>query len=186
MAGHDIIVIGASAGGVEALSKLVLQLPADLPATVLIVQHISATASGALAQILDRAGPLPATLAQDGETFKPAHIYVAPPNRHLLIKHGCLRLTRGPRENRVRPAIGGHRLTENRRVTAESSLPEGVAEDDGVLVHGALSKRPAECGSHIEDVEQVAQHELADDEIRFLTSRQRETGASVPGHGQTG
>jgi two-component system chemotaxis response regulator CheB len=58
-----------------------------------------------LAQILDRAGPLPATLAQDGETFKPAHIYVAPPNQHLLIKHGFLCLTCGPRENRVRPAI---------------------------------------------------------------------------------
>lgn len=105
MTGHDIVVIGASAGGVEALSQLVLQLPADLPVTVFVVQHVSATSSGALAQILDRAGPLPATLAQDGEIFKPAHIYVAPPNQHLLVKHGFLRLTRGPRENRVRPAI---------------------------------------------------------------------------------
>jgi two-component system chemotaxis response regulator CheB len=105
MTGHDIIVIGASAGGVEALSKLVVQFPDDLLATVFIVQHVSATARGALAQILDRAGPLSATLAQDGETFQCGHIYVAPPDHHLLVKEGYLRVTHGLRENRVRPAI---------------------------------------------------------------------------------
>jgi two-component system chemotaxis response regulator CheB len=58
-----------------------------------------------MAQILDRAGPLPATLAQDGESFEPAHVYVAPPDHHLIVKEGYLRVTRGLRENRVRPAI---------------------------------------------------------------------------------
>ena len=105
MGRHDIIVIGASAGGVEALSKLVAQFPADLLATVFIVQHVSATARGVLAHILDRAGPLPATLAQDGEIFEQAHLYVAPPDHHLLLKEGYLRVTHGLRENRVRPAI---------------------------------------------------------------------------------
>ena len=105
MQGHDIIVIGASVGGVEALSNLVAQFPEDLEAAIFIVQHVSPTAAGQLAQILDRAGPLPATMAQDCESFKLGHIYVAPPDRHLLVKQGCLRVTRGLRENRVRPAI---------------------------------------------------------------------------------
>jgi two-component system chemotaxis response regulator CheB len=105
MAGHDIIVVGASAGGVEALSKLVTQFPEDLPATVLVVQHVAATAAGHLAKILDRAGPLPATLVRDGESFKQSHIYVAPPDHHLLVKQRYLRVMRGLRENRVRPAI---------------------------------------------------------------------------------
>jgi two-component system chemotaxis response regulator CheB len=105
MQGHDIIAIGASVGGVEALSNLVAQFPENLQATIFIVQHVSPTATGQLAQILDRAGPLPATMAQDCENFKPGHIYVAPPDRHLLVKQGCLRVTRGLRENRVRPAI---------------------------------------------------------------------------------
>jgi two-component system chemotaxis response regulator CheB len=103
--GHDIIVIGASVGGVEALSNLVAQFPEDLPATIFVVQHILATAKSRMAQILDRAGPLAATLAQDGECLEPAHIYVAPPDHHLLVKQGCLRVTRSLRENRVRPAI---------------------------------------------------------------------------------
>ena len=105
MAGHDIIVIGTSAGGVEALSRLVMQFPKDLAASVFVVQHVAANAAGYLAPILNRAGLLPAALAQDGEHFEPAHIYVAPPDHHLIIKQGYLRLIRGLRENRVRPAI---------------------------------------------------------------------------------
>src|SRR5262247_467324 len=105
MQGHDVIVIGASVGGVEALSNLVAQLPEDLPATVFVVLHVSATATGRLAQVLNRAGPLPATTVQDCDSFEPGHIYVAPPDHHLLVKQGCLRVTRGLRENRVRPAI---------------------------------------------------------------------------------
>jgi two-component system chemotaxis response regulator CheB len=105
MQGHDIIAIGASVGGVEALSNLVAQFPEGLAATIFIVQHVSPTATSQLAQILDRAGLLPATTAQDGESFELGHIYVAPPDRHLLVKQGYLRVTHGLRENRVRPAI---------------------------------------------------------------------------------
>jgi two-component system, chemotaxis family, protein-glutamate methylesterase/glutaminase len=105
MQGHDVIVIGASVGGVETLSNLVAQFPEDLPATIFVVQHIIPTARGNLAQVLDRAGPLPATMAQDCESFELGHIYVAPPDHHLLVKQGCLRVTRSLRENRVRPAI---------------------------------------------------------------------------------
>ena len=74
MQGHDIIVIGASVGGVEALSNLVAQFPEDLPATIFVVQHVIPTATGHLAQSLNRAGPLPATMAQDCEIFEPGHI----------------------------------------------------------------------------------------------------------------
>jgi two-component system chemotaxis response regulator CheB len=105
MSGHDIIVVGTSAGGVETLSKLVAQFPEDLPATVFVVQHVIATAAGHLASILTRAGPLPAMLAEDGTGFKQSHIYVAPPDHHLLVKQGYVCVTRGLRENRVRPAI---------------------------------------------------------------------------------
>src|SRR5215831_1797888 len=105
MQGHDIIVIGASVGGVEALSNLVAQFPEDLPATIFVTQHVIPTSAGRLAMVLDRAGPLPATMAQDCESFELGHIYVAPPDHHLLVKQGCLRVTRGLRENRVRPAI---------------------------------------------------------------------------------
>jgi two-component system, chemotaxis family, protein-glutamate methylesterase/glutaminase len=103
--GHDIIVIGASVGGVEALSSLMAQLPENLPAAIFVVQHVIPTATGNLARVLNHASPLPATMAQDCESFELGHIYVAPPDHHLLVKQGCLRVTRGLRENRVRPAI---------------------------------------------------------------------------------
>ena len=98
--GHDIIVIGASVGGVEALLNLVAQFPEDLSATIFIVLHVIPTATGQLAQILDRAGPLQATMAQDCEIFEQGRIYVAPPDHHLLVKQGYLRVTRGLREDR--------------------------------------------------------------------------------------
>jgi two-component system chemotaxis response regulator CheB len=105
MKNHDIIVIGASSGGVETLPKLVVQFPEDLPATVFVVQHTAATSPGLLANILDRAGPLPAMPAQNDKPFQQGHLYIAPPDHHLLVKKGYMRVTRGPRENRVRPAI---------------------------------------------------------------------------------
>jgi len=105
MANRDIIVIGASMGGVEALTKLAKQLPAGLPAALFIVQHISPDATSMLPDILNRAGPLPAKAAEDGETIRHGRIYVAPPNRHLLVKHDHVRLSSGPHENRTRPAI---------------------------------------------------------------------------------
>ena len=78
MPGHDMIVIGASVGGVEALSRLVGQFPEDLPATICVVQHTMASALGRMAKILDRAGPLPATQARAGN---PVEIAVSRQNR---------------------------------------------------------------------------------------------------------
>lgn len=105
MAGHDIIVVGASAGGVEALSTLARGLPQDLPAAVFIVMHISAQTPSILPTILSRVGALPASHAINEEQIEHGRIYVAPPDHHLLVERDYVRVVRGPRENRYRPAV---------------------------------------------------------------------------------
>src|SRR5262245_42489993 len=100
MPGHDIIVVGTSAGGGEALKILVGGLPHDLAATLFIVLHLPAEGPSFLADILSRAGPLPATQAVNGEAIAHGHIYVPPPDQHLLVEPGRVRCTRGPKENR--------------------------------------------------------------------------------------
>jgi len=106
MAEHrDVIAVGASAGGVEALRALVAGLPSDYSGAVLVVLHIPREAPSALPSILGRSGPLPAATARDGEALKPGRIYVAPNDHHLLLIDGHVRLTRGPAENGHRPAI---------------------------------------------------------------------------------
>ena len=105
MPGHDIMVIGASAGGVEALSTLARGLPADLPAALFVVLHVPATGRSMMPEILSRAGPVPAAHARDGEPIRPGRIYVAPPDHHLLVRADGIGLSRGPRENRHRPAV---------------------------------------------------------------------------------
>ena len=102
---RDVIAIGASAGGVEALQKLVSEFSPRLAATVLIVQHIWAEGESYLPRILSKAGPLLAAHPQDGEIPAPAHIYVAPPDLHLMIEDGRMRLVRGPKENMHRPSV---------------------------------------------------------------------------------
>lgn len=105
MPGHDIIVVGASAGGVEALKTLVAGLPKDLPAALFIVVHIRAESKSFLPEILSRYGALPATHAKDREVIEHGRIYLAPPNYHLLVKRGYMRLVQGPKENSTRPAV---------------------------------------------------------------------------------
>ena len=99
-----ILVIGASAGGVDALRSLTAGLPADLSAAIFVVLHIGAHKS-ALPWLLNQAGSLPARHPQDGDLIEPGHIYVAPPDHHMILQHGQVRLTRGPRENWARPAV---------------------------------------------------------------------------------
>jgi two-component system chemotaxis response regulator CheB len=100
-----VVVIGASAGGVEALRALVGGLRPDLDAAVLVVLHIPRTGPSALPRILDRAGPLPCAHAVDGERLESGRIYVAPTDYHLLVLGGRIRLSRGPAENGHRPAV---------------------------------------------------------------------------------
>jgi two-component system chemotaxis response regulator CheB len=101
---RGIVVVGASAGGVEALRALAGGLPGGLPGAVCVVLHMPPTGISTLPQILTRAGPLPAVPAEDGATLQAGWVYVAPPNRHLLIHERRLRLSRGPIENGHRPA----------------------------------------------------------------------------------
>lgn len=105
MPGHDIVVIGGSAGGVEALMKLVSALPADFSAAMFVVLHFPPEASSALPQILTRCGPLPAMHATERMPIEPGRIFVAPPDLHLLIEPGHVHLVHGPKENGFRPAI---------------------------------------------------------------------------------
>jgi two-component system chemotaxis response regulator CheB len=105
MATRDRVAIGASSGGVAALKHLVAALPADLPAALCVVLHISPQSRSVLPQILSRAGPLPAVAAEDGMALQAGRIHVAPPDHHLLVEHDTLRVLRGPPENRHRPAI---------------------------------------------------------------------------------
>ncbi len=105
MPGHDIIVIGTSAGGLKALGAIVSALPADIAAVLFIVQHLAADKPSVLPKILADVSSLPASHPADGEAIQKGHIYVAPPDYHLLVNQGLMRVVRGPQENRFRPAI---------------------------------------------------------------------------------
>jgi two-component system chemotaxis response regulator CheB len=146
--GHDeappdaVVVVGASAGGVEALRTLVADLDESLDAPVLVVLHVSHEES-ALPRILERAGTLPATHATDGEPLVANRIYVAPPDRHLLVHDGRARVVRGPEENGHRPAIdplfrSAAVRFRNRTVAVvlSGSLDDGAAGSAAVARHG--------------------------------------------------
>ena len=105
MATRDTIVIGASAGGVQALITLVAALPSNLPAAVFIVLHIPADSPSLLPDILARESPLPVGHAKNNERITPGRIYVAPPDQHLLIERNHIRLVHGPKVNFHRPSI---------------------------------------------------------------------------------
>ena len=102
---REVVAVGASAGGVEALRELVGHLPADFDATVLVVLHLPTSAFSALPSILDRAGPLPALTAEDDMPLKSGTVVVSPPDRHLTVRDGRVVLGHGPKENGHRPAI---------------------------------------------------------------------------------
>ena len=102
---HDIVVVGGSCGGLEAFREIVKQLPADFPAALFFVLHIPSEGASYLPDILTRSGKLGALHPKDRERIRPGVIYVAPPDHHLLLHQGYIRVFRGPRENRNRPAI---------------------------------------------------------------------------------
>lgn len=142
-----MIVIAASAGGVEALSTLVAGLPPDFPAAVLVVVHFPAHATSMLPAILVRHGRLPALQPADGTALRPGVIYVAPPGQHMLVEGGrTVRLTRGPRENGHRPAADplfrsaavccGSRVVG---VVLSGNLDDGTAGLAAVARHGGVT-----------------------------------------------
>jgi two-component system, chemotaxis family, protein-glutamate methylesterase/glutaminase len=167
MPGHDIVVVGASAGGVEALVDLARSVPPDLPAAMFVVLHVPSTGSSALPEILSRQGSLPAAHVKDGEPIELGRIYVAPPDHHLLLRTGHVHLARGPRENGHRPAVdplfrsaAGEYATRVIGVVLSGALDDGTAGLVAVKGRGGLAvvQEPADAlypampGSAIEHV----------------------------------
>lgn len=127
-----IVAIGASAGGIDALTRVVGGIPPDLRAAVLVVVHTSRDGRSRLPQILSRAGALPAAIATDGRRIAPGTILVCPPDNHLTVDDGHVRVARGPRENLSRPAIDP--LFRSAALSSASALVAVVlsgALDDG-------------------------------------------------------
>jgi two-component system chemotaxis response regulator CheB len=183
MVGRDIVVIGGSAGSIEAVTEVVRGLPPDFPAAVFVVVHFPGSVSSTLPRILSRAGPLVARHAREGELIEPGRIYVAPPDCHLHLNDGHTRLTKGPKENGHRPAIDplfrtaahsyGPRVVG---VVLSGNLNDGTAgllvikQRDGIAIVQSLetalySGMPRSAMEHVA-VDQV----LAPSEIPFLLS----------------
>jgi len=105
MAGHDIVVIGASAGGIQALQELFAGLSADVPASFFVVVHTAPTSAGLLPQILGRRAPFVTEYAANDTPIRRRRIYVAPADHHLILKPHRMCVVRGPKENGFRPAV---------------------------------------------------------------------------------
>ena len=101
----NIIVVGGSAGALTFLQEIVKDFPVNFQAAICVALHVSPDAPSLLAEIVNRSGPLLAAFAEDEEKIVSSRIYIAPPDRHLLVYDGSVHLTRDPRENRSRPAI---------------------------------------------------------------------------------
>jgi two-component system chemotaxis response regulator CheB len=195
--------MGASAGGVETLRRVVASLPADLPATVCVVLHLAPGSPSALAAILDRAGPLPCRQAVDGEPLEAGKIMVAPPDRHLVISDGKAGLTLGPRENGHRPAVDilfrtaaqalGSRVIG---VVLSGTRDDGTAGLAEIKAHGGAAivqdpeealydGMPANAVAHVRVDAVVRSSEIADTLVRMLSEYPTASAppSDNPGHG---
>jgi two-component system chemotaxis response regulator CheB len=197
MATRNIIVIGASAGGFDALKNLVKDLPPDLQASIFVVWHMSPDVTGVLPEVLNRAGRLSAKNAEDGERIEPSRIYVAPPDRHLIIENSHVRVTRGPKENRFRPAVDplfrsaayvyGARVIG---VILSGALDDGtsglwtIKHRGGVAVvqdpaDAEISSMPRNAMREVEVDHVVPVSEMADLLVRLSSERVAETSEAV-------
>lgn len=127
--GFPAVVLGGSAGALEALQRIAADLPGDFPAAVFVVNHVPATSVSALPHLLTRSGALFATHAIDGAPIVPGRIIVAPPGHHLALEDGVMRVFRGPIENNHRPSID---------VLFRSAAKTFSAASCGVLLSGTL------------------------------------------------
>ena len=164
-----VIAIGASAGGVDALQRLIGALPEDLPAAVCVVLHIPASSRSLLARIIARQTALPVEAATHGAPLRPGHVYVAPPDHHLRVAPCELALDRGPKENGVRPAVD-----PLFRSVAEHYGQRGMA----VVLSGALSDGAAGAGAVAAAGGAVLVQRLED---AIVPSMPESTLATVPG-----
>jgi two-component system, chemotaxis family, protein-glutamate methylesterase/glutaminase len=154
MPAERIVVIGGSSGALESLITLVRGLPHNFGAPVFVVFHVPASAPARLDRVLTRVCPLPVHYAVDGESIRPGEIYLAPPDRHLILKGDEVRVTHGPRENRFRPAIDPLFRTAAQEhgsrvigIILSGGQWDGAAGLAEIKMHGgvALVQDPAEC-----------------------------------------
>ncbi|AEV83625.1 chemotaxis protein CheB [Actinoplanes sp. SE50] len=153
MTRRDVVVIGGSAGAHKPLTQLLSRLPADLPAAVLVVLHLAPGARSTLAEMLGSACALPVRTAADGEPIRTGQVYVGAADRHLVVDGDVLRLSDGPRQNRVRPAVDALFRAVARwcgpraiGVVLSGSLDDGAAGLAAIVAGGglALVQDPAE------------------------------------------
>ena len=164
-ANRDIVVVGASAGGLEPLRVLLAGLPPDLPAAVFVVLHVGE--SSHLAFVLDANSSLPVKWAVNGEPLERSQVYVAPPGKHLLLHDSHVLLRRGPRENHARPAIDP---------LFRSAAASFATRATGVILSGALSDGTAglravkRCGgvAVVQDPEEALVPDMPRNALRYV------------------
>jgi two-component system, chemotaxis family, protein-glutamate methylesterase/glutaminase len=199
VAKRDVVVVGASAGGVEALREVVAGLPVDFPAAVLVVLHVPPAGRSALPQILTRAGKLPARHASGGEPLKPGTIVVAPPDRHLIVYDHATTVTRGPKENGHRPAVDVLFRTAARSlgprvvsVILSGALDDGaagmaavksrggigIAQDPGDALNGSMPRSAIAAGGtdHVLPVAQIPSQLITTIGAAVVETGHRESG----------
>jgi two-component system chemotaxis response regulator CheB len=176
----DLIVIGASAGGVEALTELTAALPREFSAAILVVLHIPNEAASQLALILGRQSALPVWTAGDAMPITSGVVYVAPPDHHMIVKPGRIQLSRGPRENGHRPAIDtlfrSAALAYGPRVI---SLVLTGTLDDGTV--GSLLVRQHGGQTIAQDPEDALYSGMPESAVRFGEVQRTAPLAALPG-----
>jgi two-component system chemotaxis response regulator CheB len=176
-----IVTVGASAGAVEAFTRLAAGLPADFPGAVFLVMHFPVYATSVMPKILERVSALPVSHAVHEETIEPGRIYVAPPDRHLIVLGRTLELVRGPRENGHRPAIDplfrSAAIAHGRRVIGvvlTGNLDDGTAGLSSIKHHGGVAVVQDPADANFASMPASAIEHVAVDVVTSL--------ADLPGH----